>query len=105
MKLNIQDIGVIIAERKFDGDENGTVCHVVVKIGKPFPDGSHEGCWYCPYSIDRGTDQRLFYGAGVDSLQALRIAITMIDADLKSRYKDLNLTWMGEGDLGLIGKV
>lgn len=105
MKQKIQDIGVLIAERHLEGSESGTARKITIKIGRPFPDESTEACWYCPYSIDAGSDKRLFYGAGVDSLQALRIAISMIEADLKSRYGDLNLTWMGENDLGLTGRV
>ena len=105
MKLKIQDIGVTIAERQFEGRESGNVRRITIKIGRPFSDESNEACWYCPYSIDAGNDQRLFYGAGVDSLQALRIAISMIEADVKSKYAHLNLTWMGEGDLGLTGRI
>jgi hypothetical protein len=105
MNLNIQDIGTTIAERHFEGDDCGKACQIVVKIGKPLPDENQEGCWYCPYSISNGIDRRLFYGAGVDSLQALRIAISMIEADLKSSYANLKLQWMGDSELGLTGKL
>jgi hypothetical protein len=105
MKLDIKELGTIIAERQFAGQENGTPCQIVVRIGKPFPDENQDGCWYCPYSITRASAQRLFYGAGVDSLQALRIAISMVEADLRGRYSDLKLEWMGESDLGLTGKL
>jgi hypothetical protein len=101
MKLKIQDIGTMIAERILKGRENGKACTVTIKFGKPFPDEKEEDCWYCPYSISSGSNQRLFYGAGVDSLQALRIAITMAKAELNSKYSHMNLTWMGEQDLGL----
>jgi len=105
MKLNIRDIGTTIAERRFEGHATGGVCTVVVKLGIPFPDADNDGCWYCPYSISKGSDQRLCYGAGVDSLQALRIAISMIEVDLKSLYSDLRLTWMEDAELGLTGKA
>jgi len=104
MKLDIHDIGATIAERQFAGHDGGKPCLISVKIGKPFQDEDQEG-WYCPYSITSGPNQRLFYGAGVDSLQALRIAISMIEADLKSRFADLAPEWMGESDLGLTGKL
>jgi hypothetical protein len=103
MKLKIKDIGLTIAERQLEGCKNGIVGRITVRIGKPFPDESSDGCWYCPYSITAGNDQRLFYGAGVDSVQALCIAIAMINTDLKNRYSDLSLTWMGETDLGFGG--
>jgi hypothetical protein len=105
MKLNIQDIGTMIAERQFVGHADGKPCLVIVRIGKPFADEKQEGCWYCPYSITKEQDQRLFYGAGVDSLQALRIAFSNIEADLRNRYVGLNLEWMGDADLGLTGKL
>jgi len=101
MKLKIQDIGTTIAERILDGRENDNTCTVTIRFGKPFPDEKEKDCWYCPYSILSGSDQRLFYGAGVDSLQAIRIAISMVKAELNSKYAHMNLTWMGDGDLGL----
>jgi len=101
MKLKIQDLGTTIAERILDGRENDNACTVTIRFGKPFPDEKEKDCWYCPYSILSGSDQRLFYGAGVDSLQAIRIAISMVKAELNNKYAHMNLTWMGEGDLGL----
>jgi hypothetical protein len=100
MKLKLTDIGTVIAERQLEGRENGNVRPLTVRIGKPFRDEENEDCWYCPYSIETGGNRRLFYSAGVDSLQALRIAISMIEADLTSTYAQLDLTWMGERDLG-----
>jgi hypothetical protein len=100
MKLKLTDIGAMIAERQLEGRENGKVCSVTVRIGKPFPDEEGQGSWYCPYSIEAGSTRRLFYGAGVDSLQALRIAISMIEAELTSKFGHLGLTWLGERDLG-----
>ena len=72
MKLKIHDVGVVVAERRLSGRHNGRPCELVLKIGKPFPDEEQESCWYCPYSISGGNDERLFYGAGVDSLQEFR---------------------------------
>jgi hypothetical protein len=100
MKLKLKNIGTLIVERHLEGREDDKICMVTVRIGKPFPDEEKEASWYCPYSIDTGSSQRLFYGAGVDSLQALRIAISMIGAELTSTFAHLNLTWLGERDLG-----
>lgn len=104
MKLNLTDIGILIAERQFEGRKNGKTFIITVRIGKPFPDQKDEGCWYCPYSIEVDDTKRLFYGAGVDSLQALRIALSMIETELVSKFAHLNLTWMGEQHLGLSNK-
>jgi hypothetical protein len=100
LDMKIKDLGTIVAERVLEGQDKGNPCKVIVKIGKPFPDENGEGCWYCPYSIAAGDHERIFYGAGNDSLQALRITISNIGAELSTIYAGLNLTWMGETDLG-----
>jgi hypothetical protein len=100
MKLKLTDIGTLIAERQLEGRENGKECSVMVRIGKPFHAEGSQGSWYCAYSIEFGSTQRLFYAAGVDSLQALRIAISMIETELTSTFRHLDLKWMGENDLG-----
>jgi hypothetical protein len=104
--MKIENIGTIVAERELDGQDNGKPCKVTVRFGKPFFDQSSDGsCWYCPYSITSPKGQRLFYGAGLDSLQALRIAISMAGAELTNLHSDLQLKWVGEDDLGFPGPM
>ncbi len=104
--MKIENIGTVIAERELDGQENGKPCKVIVRLGKPFLAESGCGsCWYCPYSISSPEGERLFYGAGLDSLQALRIAISMLGSELSTLYADLRLKWAGEDDLGFASKV
>jgi len=98
--MKLIDVGVVIAERILNGQVGGKPCAVVVKIGTPLADDAGGAGWYCPYSITIGSEQRIFYGAGVDSLQALRIAIKNIAEELNTIYRDLKLTWMGDTDLG-----
>jgi hypothetical protein len=62
MNVDIKELGTIVAERQFSGQEDGKPCQVVVRIGKPFPNENKAECWYCPYSITMGTAQRVFYG-------------------------------------------
>lgn len=100
MKPTLTDVGTIIAERQLEGREKNDVRRVTVKIGKPFADLEDHSCWYCPYSIEWSDDRRVFYGAGVDSLQALRIAISMVGTELATSFAHLSLTWMGSDDLG-----
>ena len=100
MKLKLTNIGALIAERQLEGRENGKECSVIVKIGKPFQDEDNQSSWYCAYSIEVNSTQRLFYAAGVDSLQALRIAISMVETELTTTFRHLDLRWMGENDLG-----
>ena len=95
----MEGIGTIIAERYLDGIENGVPCMVLVRFGKPVQKDD-DGSWFCPYSITSSKGERLFYGAGLDALQALRIAISMVAAELATRYADLQLRWSGDEDLG-----
>jgi len=68
--MKIEKIGTIFAERELDGRNNGSPCKVVVRLGRPVPN-EKDGSWCCPYSVTGPVGERLFYGAGVDSLQAL----------------------------------
>ena|SRR5437867_3877761 len=100
----IDEIGLVIAERQLDGVDDGKPCRVVVRFGKPFqhPD---DDSWCCPYSIRTEKSERVFFGAGVDSLQALRIAISMVSAELTTLFSHLALKWAGEDDLGLSSQL
>ena len=97
--MKIENIREVIAERELDGQANGKACKVAVRFGKPFQDANDKS-WYCPYSIKTDSGERLFYGAGLDSLQALRIAVFNVGAELTTRYLNLSLKWVGEEDLG-----
>jgi len=97
--MKIEKIGTVIAERELDGRRNGSPCKVVVRFGKPVRN-EKDGSWRCPYSVTSPMGERVFYGAGVDSLQALRIAISNAAAELKTLYSDLNLRWANSEDLG-----
>jgi len=97
--MKIEKIGTIFAERELDGRNKGSPCKVVVRLGRPVPN-EKDGSWCCPYSVTGPVGERLFYGAGVDSLQALRSAISNVGAELKTLYSDLKLTWAGDEDLG-----
>ncbi|MFI5125609.1 MAG: DUF6968 family protein [Candidatus Acidiferrales bacterium] len=97
--MRIEKIETVIAERELDGKRDGSPCKVVVRFGKPVRN-EKDGSWCCPYSVISPMGERLFYGAGLDSLQALRIAISNVGAELKTLYSDLKLTWAGDEDLG-----
>jgi hypothetical protein len=97
--MKVISLGTVVAERELDGQADGKPFKVIVRIGKPVQDRSDES-WYCPYSITSPKGERLFYGAGLDSLQALRIAILNVGAELNTLYSDLNLRWASESGLG-----
>lgn len=79
-----------IAERKLSlGEED-----VFVTIDKPrlFEDG-HD--YYCPYSVVCGNYTKIFYAAGVDSVQALQPAMKNIGAELSylGRVRNGTVSW------------
>ena len=93
----------IIAQRTFaisrpEGSQN-----LVLSIGKPalFPEDPNRN-WYCPWMID-GPEElaRKRYAGGVDGLQALLLAISMISVELRHLRLPGKLTWLDDEDLGL----
>jgi hypothetical protein len=91
-----------IAERKFVIGTDGKH-HVVVRIYAPFKDGSD--C-RCSYEI-LDTDQllRRSYAVGIDSLQALILAVQKMGADVTflDYAKEKRLFWNEQNDdLGLL---
>ena len=87
-----------IARREFDFvGPNGSV-KVVASIGKSavMPDDPH-GEWYCPWSIEGPDKQRTMYGAGVDTMQALLLALSGMRTDLHMIGRQGKLTFF-EGD-------
>ena len=75
--MKIEKINNPIAQRTLQmGGEN-----ITVVVGKPetFEDGQD---FYCPYSIKYGERNRMSYAGGVDSVQALRLAMKKIHVDL-----------------------
>jgi hypothetical protein len=100
--MKITDLGTVIAQRELGGTLDERPCTVTVKIGKPYPapDGKD---WYCPYGITTPTRERMSYAGGIDAVQALRLAMRKIDAELTLLSNELKLTWCGETDLGFSG--
>jgi len=97
--MKMKEFSAVIAERELDGQFEGKPCKVTIRFGAPQQDES--GSWNCPFSISSPRGELRRYGAGVDSLQALRIALAMAAAQLGALYSDLNLSWDGQDDLGL----
>ncbi len=101
MLPHLNDVGEVIATRTLtlDGTKQAKIL-----IGKPqrFPNGES---WYCPYqTLNVGLD-RVLYAGGVDEVQALILALSMIGAKLytSDEYREGRLTWdcgAVKGDLG-----
>lgn len=76
---------------------------IVVTIDKPEED---EGDYRCRYSLDIGQKNKLSYAMGMDSVQALQLAMIKINADLLNIGKELGIpvTWLDDtlGDTGFV---
>ena len=92
------ELGEVIAERHLQGEHEGRAISVTVRIGKPVP--RPDGLWICPYLISSPVEERAFYAGGADSVQAFYLALHMIGADLRHRYRARKLRWHGGEDLG-----
>jgi hypothetical protein len=100
MFLKIADLGQIIASRTLSFADGG---EITIRVGQPFMPPNYGGNFCCPYQIDGIGDGKIRYGSGVDSLQALYIALINISTDLypSEEAKAGKITWQGERDLGL----
>ena len=83
--MKLQNVGEIIAERKFkllrEGYEGETV---VVAVGKPQYMLDHSDFYGCPYQIKRSNSEKLMTMCGIDAFQALQLAIAAIGLNWKS---------------------
>lgn len=97
--MQCSTIDPIIARRRLT--QSGS-SELLVEIGapRPFDDGTG---WYCPYRIG-GEGSRIGWIGGVDGVQALRLAIRVIGAELQGLVNSgQHLTWDGSPDLGFQG--
>lgn len=96
--LELKSIGALIASRDLSLS-NGDKVTVLIGKPEPYPDGQD---FYCPYQILGIGSERVRYASGIDSAQALLLALKKIGADLNcSREAEAEqLSWMGAGDLG-----
>ena len=101
MPPTLESIGEIIATRTLTLDGK-TPAKILIGKPQPMPDGPD---WYCPYQTQGVGPGRVFYGAGVDEVQAFIHALSMVGAELycSDEYRDGRLSWdcAPGGDLGL----
>ena len=78
--------------------ENGEG-NLIIKLGKPKKSSKPEGDWECPIQI--GETIKLAFG--VDSYQALSMALQLISIEVKylKEKQNINLNWLGLNNLGL----
>jgi len=87
----------VIAERELERSEKDAA-PIVVRIGKPTP--APEVDWMCSFQIQGVGDEVVRTAYGLDAVQALKLCLEMIRADLGALQRSHGLTWLGEDDLG-----
>ncbi len=100
MLLSITDLGHVIARRTLSIPDKGPV-HV--RIGQPFVPDDYGGNYCCPYQVEGIGDGKIRYGSGIDSLQALYMALISLSTDLYTSPEQqlAGIFWEESRDLGL----
>ena len=84
----------VIASRDYVIERDSARLPVRGEIGKPAPCPDHPDSWYCPFTISGNGETRTFSAVGVDSIQALLMAFSALDASLEYRAKGGTLTYV-----------
>ena len=103
-RMDFDNIGEIIATRILHVvDEQGNKRPVSVFIGKPQPATDSSG-YECPYQVIGIGSQKTHLARGIDSIQALQAAMTLVGAHLHHLNGEVGgrLVWNGvpKGELG-----
>lgn len=87
----------VIAERELERS-GGEHPPAVVRIAKPIRIA--DGEWGCSFQVRGAGEGRVLTAYGYDGVQALKLCMEMIRAELGARQQSYGLTWLGEEDLG-----
>jgi hypothetical protein len=90
----MDDLGDVIAIRSFEMGSRP----IEVRVARPFQTPGHND-YTCRYQIVGFKSSRICYSVGIDSMQALMLALQAIGSDLYSSKE--KVTRFGEDDLGL----
>ncbi len=95
------ELGDVVAKRRLrvTGQPDLEVW-VILGTPRPFPDAPH-GDYYCPYQIKGIGDEKVRHAGGVDSLQALELALHILPTELdrlRKEYPGLGWDDAPEGD-------
>jgi hypothetical protein len=103
--MKLDSIGELIASRTLtiEADGNAISEEVTVLLGKPQQWPDHDD-YFCPYQIKGAGDEKLRYMGGVDSFQALHLALSTLRVELEVLNKHLagRLRWKCD-DSGALG--
>lgn len=70
---------MVIAERILKLVRRGESTDIPIRLFLPT---QHSGAWFCRYEIDWPHEQRVHAGSGVDSIQAIHIAMQLIGSEI-----------------------
>jgi hypothetical protein len=87
--LKINEIDIVVASREMElRFEDGRTETYLVRVGMPYErdDGFD---WCCPYELGTPSNRRLRCAFGIDSIQALELAMKIIKVELEhwERYQ------------------
>jgi hypothetical protein len=87
---------VLIAQRRLIISGPSGDIEVPVRLFLP---EQEDGMWVCRYEIDWPSERRAYFGAGVDGMQALILALQMIGVETyRSEYHEVGaLRWFEPG--------
>lgn len=82
--------------------ENGEREKAIIEIGKPYQ-CTEDGDYLCPYKVGSSSYEHVFGSVGIDSFQALELAMKSIKAELIYwvRKKGGAFEFLGESGTGL----
>lgn len=98
-KMKRFSLNEVIAERVLQATKHRESFVATVRLGRPVK-STDAPDHRCPYQITGIGDDVVRSASGEDSIQALVLAIQMIGAELRFRYKEFSFTWLGNFDLG-----
>ena len=92
------EFGEVVAKRELNYNTTDGEQILIVKLGKPRPDSKLGGDWECPIQIG----DKIKLAIGVDSYQALSMALQLISIELRylKDNQKLDLNCLGMDDLG-----
>jgi hypothetical protein len=105
--LKLDSVGDLIAARTLVlHQDNGANSEINVLLGKPRQLPDHQD-YFCPYQIKGAGDEKVRYSCGVDSFQALHLALSTLGVELEVLNKQFGgrLRWECDdaGGLGFPG--
>ncbi|GLQ95250.1 DUF6968 family protein [Dyella acidisoli] len=98
--MKLEKVNSVIAKRTLQA-KDGREIEIIFGTPEEFPDGKD---FYCPFQVIGLGDERVRYAGGVDSMQALLLALKKLSYYITSRDEVMNgeVQWLGEPDLGLL---